>query len=191
MPKPPGLLNTQGNFSGRTEGRVFASSPGPFLAAVTARPKAPVIRLTPLIDVVFILLVFFMLAPRYTETTSISLKAPGHESKQEAEQQNQSPLNISANATPMIIQIKGDEILLNKQPMSIHALIESLRESETSITAPIQIQPLHPTRVQQLITLLDQLNASGIQPLQLKPAHDLKDETVPAVSDQEAARALP
>ena len=54
-----------------------ASALPPFRLANNARRRRPLISLTPLIDVVFILLVFFMLTSTFLDWRPIELNAPG------------------------------------------------------------------------------------------------------------------
>lgn len=151
-------------------------SPQVKLAEKQARRKA-VISLTPLVDVVFILLIFFMLASSFMEWRSLSLDTA-------AASQSSAP----SEQTPFIVAVDSDKLLLNGEAISLNALIEKAQIRQPSDQA-ISVQPLGETQVQQLITLLDALKAADIQPLKL--VDDPQWPVKPGRQAREARHALP
>lgn len=125
----------------------------PKLANFSRRTKAT-ISLTPLIDVVFILLVFFMLASNFMDWNSIALDGS---SANEAE---------SFEGPAFLVQVGTDTLQLNGTTIGVVQLIEQamLRQPMDQL---VLVQPLANTSVQSLVTLLDALNAVGIHPLKL------------------------
>jgi biopolymer transport protein ExbD len=116
--------------------------------------RKTIISLTPLIDVVFILLVFFMLASSFMDWHAINLDtAPAART-------------AVAETEPMVIAVRGDEVLLNNTPLALDALVAKALARQPA-DQPVSLQPLERTRVQQLVRVLDALNAAGIAPLKL------------------------
>lgn len=123
------------------------------LASKQARRKN-IISLTPLIDVVFILLVFFMLASSFMDWHTINLDTAPAASKAVAESE------------PLVIAVRGDEVLLNAEPLALDALVARTQARQPAEQA-VSLQPLNSTSTQQLVRVLDALNAAGIAPLKL------------------------
>ncbi|MFN2361114.1 MAG: ExbD/TolR family protein [Marinobacter sp.] len=123
------------------------------LAGKQARRKT-IISLTPLIDVVFILLIFFMLASSFMDWRALSLdtSAAGQPTPSEH--------------MPFVVQISEQNVQLNGDAVTLAALIDQAL-SRQSVDQPVSLQPLADTRVQSVVTVLDALNAAGVQPLKL------------------------
>lgn len=123
------------------------------LAEKQTRRKT-IISLTPLIDVVFILLVFFMLASSFMDWHAISLDtAPAART-------------AVAETEPLLIAVRGEQVLLNNTPVTLDALVAKALARQPA-DQPVSLQPLEQTRVQQLVRVLDALNKAGIAPLKL------------------------
>ncbi|MEM9102393.1 MAG: biopolymer transporter ExbD [Pseudomonadota bacterium] len=123
------------------------------LAKPTTRRKN-IISLTPLIDVVFILLVFFMLASSFLDWQTINLDTAPKASTMVDETQ------------PIRIAVKNDELFLNGKAMSLDRLIEQLKTRQPSEQS-VSLQPLEQTPTQALVNVLEALNQAGIKPLSL------------------------
>lgn len=123
------------------------------LAEPQRRQKA-LISLTPLIDVVFILLVFFMLASSFSDWRSLSLNNSASGQPAPAEQ------------TQFVVQISENKLRLNGEVTSQAALIEKARSRQPT-DRPVRLQPLADTPVQLVVKVLDAFGAAGIQPLEL------------------------
>ena len=123
------------------------------LSDKSARRKT-VISLTPLIDVVFILLVFFMLASSCMDWQSLSLdtSAAGEP--------------VDADSKPFIVEVGEQELRLNGDVISLDTLINKARFRVPADQA-VSLQPEADTRVQRMVDVLGALNAAGIQPLNL------------------------
>jgi len=124
------------------------------LADQRSRRKT-IISLTPLIDVVFILLVFFMLASSFLDWRTVSLDTRAA-----------STPAAPSEAVPIVVQIRGETLVLNGTPITLEALV---RQAQTRRPAdqPVSLQPLGETPVQPVIRVLDALDAAGVQPLAL------------------------
>ncbi|MEX1033152.1 MAG: biopolymer transporter ExbD [Cellvibrionaceae bacterium] len=126
------------------------------LAKLADRQKRrrTIISLTPLIDVVFILLVFFMLASSFLDWRTLALDTSA--ARQPAPSQQ----------TPFVVQILEDGVALNDEAITLEALIGKARNRQPADQA-VSLQPLASIRVQRTVQVLDALNAAGIQPLKL------------------------
>jgi biopolymer transport protein ExbD len=125
----------------------------PTLAAIQSRRKT-IISLTPLIDVVFILLVFFMLASSFMDWRSLALDTSAAGAPAPSEQ------------TPFVVQVSAEELRLNGEVMT-PALLINAAQSRQPAAQPVVLQPVAATQVQALVKVLDALQAAGVQPLQL------------------------
>jgi len=122
----------------------------------TAR-KRPLISLTPLIDVVFILLVFFMLASSFLDWRAIDLAAP-------------TKLTGGAGATDgaLLIEIQPDGLRLAAEPVSLGALTEQLRERIAARPEQrVLIKAHRGVPLQRTVDILDRLKAAGVEDVSL------------------------
>jgi len=140
------------------------------LADQSSRRKA-IISLTPLIDVVFILLVFFMLASSFMDWRTLSLDTAAAGEPAPAEQE------------AFVVAIHADELRLDGQRIDLATLIDRARARRPA-AQPVSLQPMTETRVQAVVRVLDALNAAGVGPLKLvdDPAWQ-GDEAAPAAGD--------
>jgi biopolymer transport protein ExbD len=111
--------------------------------------------LTPMIDVVFLLLVFFMLAARFGQDGAIVLSAGGSEAATEW------------TGPPRLIDIAPDALRLNGAAIDMQALEQALiRLSETK-SDPILLRPQGGADLQRLLDVMAVLNAAGFTGLSL------------------------
>ena len=79
--------------------------------------NSPLVDLSPLIDVVFLLLIFFMVSTRFKDDHGLNLSLPKSESKQATEQQQ------------LVIAIDREgKIVLGSETVAKPALIEKIQE---------------------------------------------------------------
>ena len=110
--------------------------------------KHSLISLTPLIDVVFILLIFFMLASSFAEWQFIELSVG-----------NTEEIRADSLRTSRIKLVSDDSFMLNDKEMRIVEIVSIVRERcRVNINHPIIIQPHEGVSLQSLVTILDQLN---------------------------------
>ena len=131
----------------------FSNPPGP-----RNRPRRRArVSLTPLIDVVFILLVFFMLASSFTEWRSIRLTSA--EAGGAA-----APGMVGA----MLVEVRPDGVRLSGRRMAPDALVERLAaRRETHPEMRVLVRPAGGVEMQRVVDLLDRLSAAGIARLDL------------------------
>lgn len=126
------------------------------------------INLTPLIDVVFLLLIFFMVSTSFKKETKITINLP--EATGEASEALPSSVDVSIT--------KGGEVyingqgLLNRQMDTIKSAIKSL---SLEISTPVVISPDEDAPVQAVINVMDaagQLGYKNIQIATQQPSED-------------------
>ena len=122
-----------------------------------ARRRSP-IGLTPLIDVVFILLLFFMLASSLTRLHAVAL-------------QSQSADGESGDSPPaLLLRVHADgELDLNGEPLATSELNATLaswltRRPDLSVI----VQPADRVNLQALLRVFDQLAEAGVPVLRLQ-----------------------
>ncbi|MDQ2093381.1 ExbD/TolR family protein [Rhodalgimonas zhirmunskyi] len=111
--------------------------------------------LTPMIDVVFLLLVFFMLASRFGQDVVIDL-----------------PIGSGAAETPYagpprLVEVRPEEIRLNGVPVGEEALADALAPLTEKPGDTIILRPAGGADLQRIVTLMEQLNGAGYTSLVL------------------------
>ncbi|SEQ59275.1 biopolymer transport protein ExbD [Amphritea atlantica] len=117
------------------------------------------ISLTPLIDVVFILLLFFMLSSTFSKTRQLELEAtsPGTQN-----------LMTEVNRLLLLTENRAD---LNGTIYTVDSTTFSQQLSAIANADGAVTLAAHPTvRVQQTIHIIDSLRAAGIVQLDLSPS---------------------
>lgn len=118
--------------------------------------RRPLISLTPLIDVVFILLVFFMLASSFLDWRTIDLNAPA-----EAEARG-------GMTGALLVEVRGDGLRLSGESVSLDSL--AARVGQRLARKPDQrvlIKPADGVVLQDAVRVLDRLTAAGVTDLSL------------------------
>jgi biopolymer transport protein ExbD len=110
--------------------------------------KRTFVNLTPLIDVVFILLIFFMLASNFSEWQFIELGIGETDE-----------MRVDSRSTSTI-KLKPEGIYeLNDAEMDVTKIIATVRERcRINISHPVIIQPYEGVALQSLVSLLDEIN---------------------------------
>lgn len=126
-------------------------------SSLTADPRRrQIISLTPLIDVVFILLVFFMLASSFLDWRSIELNTPGR---------SQGGERLEGT---LLIDIRQDGLRLSGEILSPEALFQRIRDLlEKNPGRRILVRPAEGVMMQDTVTLLDSLAVAGVTDLSL------------------------
>lgn len=116
------------------------------------------VSLTPLIDVVFMLLLFFLLASSFQRWHGLNLAGTGP-----AE-------DAAASPAVVLVRIQADGTLdLNGEPLAIDALAATLRRQlarREDLT--VIVEPAATLTLQPLVAVLEQLAAAGISRLHLQ-----------------------
>jgi len=136
------------------------SAPPPQRPATNARPlrgkrRAP-ISLTPLIDVVFILLVFFMLASSFIDWRAIELGAPAQ------------AVSGTSMEGALLVEVRADGLRLSGERMSLEALAARVRERlAVRADRTVLVKPAPGVPLQAAVDVLDRLASVGVTELSL------------------------
>lgn len=119
--------------------------------------KRPLISLTPLIDVVFILLVFFMLASSFQVWRAIELDAPH---------------GAGAAGAPMedvlLVEVRPDGLRLSSKPVSLDALVSGVgRRVTRQPDVRVLVKPVADVVLQDMVRVIDALAAAGVTEISL------------------------
>jgi biopolymer transport protein ExbD len=122
-----------------------------FRFAEPRRARRP--SLTPMVDVVFLLLVFFMLASRFGVDQTIAL----------------APLGTGAaySGPPRLVEIAPDVLRLNGVAITEAQLIEELGRLTETLSDTIVLRPAGGADVQRVVALMDRLQTAGFTTLSL------------------------
>ncbi len=114
--------------------------------------RRSLISLTPLIDVVFILLVFFMLAASFHDWRAIDLGAP-------AKTASQKPPSLEKS---VLIEVRANDLRVSGETVSLQGLKAKLSPLLSNSKAPrIFIRPDRGVALQQAVRVLDLLSEIG------------------------------
>lgn len=106
-----------------------------------------------MIDVVFLLLVFFMLASRFGMDTSVELVLAGQ--------------GAAYSGPPRLVEIYPAEIRLNGQPTTLDGLADALRPLVEQPDDIVVLRPREGADFQQTIAVVDRLTVDGYAHLTL------------------------
>jgi biopolymer transport protein ExbD len=110
--------------------------------------------LTPLVDVVFLLLVFFMLAARFGVDRAIPLSAAGEGGGGYA-------------GAPRLVDVTPDQIRLNGQPVALSELGARLAPLMAGPNAAVILRSRDGATLDTVVRVLDRLGAEGYRRLVL------------------------
>ncbi|MFK7837116.1 MAG: ExbD/TolR family protein [Sulfitobacter sp.] len=126
------------------------------------RPARALISLVAMIDVLLILLVFFMVTSTYLDLDMIPAVAP--------EQTASQPSTTSADpAVPLLIRIGAEgQPVVRGQVLSLIALDELLRTRlEAAPASPVMILPTGVAKTQSLVSVMDVATRAGVRNLRV------------------------
>nr|VFJ57630.1 MAG: outer membrane transport energization protein ExbD [Candidatus Kentron sp. FW] len=142
------------------------------------KKRRAVITLTPLIDVVFILLVFFMLASSFLDWRSIpmqtSLPSTNHPKLSDDQ--------------PLLVSVSETRTRFNGQVMDVEAMLPLLHQRfAADPEAMVHVKPLGDTSLQAVIAVLDRLQADGISRMTMIRDRAWSDESEEGVHENHSA----
>ena len=126
------------------------------------KKKSPDISLeiTPLVDVIFLLLIFFVLSTQFIDLKTMSIDLPSIDKKTMSDlPENRVKIEIS----------KEGEVLINNTTISEFSL-KSLNEELSLIPSNIKtaiISADSDTRYQYIVTIMESLNSNGFKNIQI------------------------
>lgn len=113
------------------------------------RPRRP--SLTPLIDVVFLLLVFFMLASRFGGESALGLGAGG---------------GVEGwSGPPRLVDVEREKVRLNGAAVTVEGLPDALAPLVDDMDDPVVLRVAADADVQALATVLSSLDTAGFRRL--------------------------
>ena len=97
------------------------------MAFLRKKPEDPKVELTPMVDVVFLLLIFFMISTTFIETSGISIKLPQSSAKTLVQKPEEIKIYLS----------RGGEVVFKDKRMSVEqlaALLLTYRDKAADMT---------------------------------------------------------
>ena len=114
------------------------------------------ISLTPLIDVVFILLVFFMLASSFLDWRSIDLSTPGR------------AVAAASSDASLLVEVHPGGLHLSGEHVSLDALAARVGERlDRNADQRVLVRPEAGVALQEVVAVLDRLAEAGVADLSL------------------------
>ena len=128
------------------------------MALLTKKKKYIEINVAPLIDIVFLLLIFFMLTSEFTDFKTIDMISP-----------NQSSTSIQKNDLPIIINLSENGLVeIDKMEIKLEDLSETIQmKLMNSKNKKIVISTLNETKINNLIIVVDTIRSLGIENIAL------------------------
>lgn len=120
------------------------------------REREPDINLTPLIDVVFLLLIFFMVSTTFERSSELAIELP--EATSPPEQQEREAIEVAIDASGRFY-VNGTE-LINTQPSSVKQALS--RAAAGRDDAPIVISADGRSPHQAVVTVMDAARQLGL-----------------------------
>ncbi|MDB9971471.1 biopolymer transporter ExbD [Alphaproteobacteria bacterium] len=116
------------------------------------------INIAPLIDIVFLLLIFFMLASEFTDFKTIDMVSPNQSNKEINKTKLPIIIELSENG---IININNKEIAFNKLSIIVADMLTNKKINKVVISTPNE------TKVNVLIKIVDIIRSLGIENIAL------------------------
>ena len=128
------------------------------MTLLTKKKKNIEINVAPLIDIVFLLLIFFMLTSEFTDFKTIDMISP-----------NQSSTSIQNNDLPIIINLSENGLVeIDKIEIKLEDLSETIQmKLLNSNNKKIVISTLNKTKINNLIIVVDTIRSLGIENIAL------------------------
>jgi len=128
------------------------------MALLIKKKKSIDINVAPLIDIVFLLLIFFMLTSEFTDFKTIDMISP-----------NQSSASIEKKNLPIIINLSEEGLIeVDKAEVKLENLSEIIQmKLINSKNKKIVISTLNETKINNLIIVVDMIRSLGIENIAL------------------------
>ncbi len=124
------------------------------------------IGITPLIDIVFLLLIFFMLTSRFVVQEGIEVDLPVTEQVH----------RLSGNEVHLIFITEGGGIFFEGRYLSLEELAGAIsRRDETWFTKPFEIRSDRRTPVQSMVRVLEVLRDGGARKVTIGTDHEFPE----------------
>ena len=124
----------------------------------TKEKKNIEINVAPLIDIVFLLLIFFMLASEFTDFKTIDMASPNQINTETNKPDLPIIIELSENG---IININSKEVKLNELSEIINEKLNNKKDNKVVVSTPNE------TKVNVLIKVVDTIRSLGIENIAL------------------------
>ena len=131
----------------------IARRPSGLFARAERRRRPHLIRITPLIDVVFILLVFFMLSSSFAQRRALELETTG-------------PGTPGGLRGALLVEVRRDGLRLSGEAVSLDQLAASVAARVARDPGQrVLVRPGPEVTLQPLVAVLDRLEEAGVRRL--------------------------
>lgn len=113
------------------------------------------INITPMLDVVFIMLIFFIVTTSFVKETGLEVSRPGKTPPEEINK-DESPIVVKIDRSSLI-SVKGRIV----EPLAVEANLE--REKAEKPDSPLIVAAHPDADTEALVTILDAAKAAGIE----------------------------
>jgi biopolymer transport protein ExbD len=132
------------------------------------RPKEePELSMTPLIDVVLLLLIFFMVSTTFIDESRIKIQLP-QAGTAPAPQQQRDPIEITVTASGEFRV--DDQVLLNNSPATLSAAVSKVAGERRDL--PITIRADARATHQSVVTAMDVVGRLGFRAINIATVND-------------------
>lgn len=114
------------------------------------------INITPMLDIVFIMLIFFIVTTSFVKEQGLEVSRPSREPPEEVHKQDKDPIVVRIDASSMI-SVKGRVL----ERGAVQANLE--REKAEKPVSPLIVAAHPEADTQALVTILDAAQAVGIE----------------------------
>jgi len=135
-----------------------------------SRPE-PDVNLTPLIDVVFLLLIFFMVSTSFVKQSQITIRLPEAEATAMVEEP---PEQIDIMITEQGTYLVNGRELINNRPETIRNALQRVSAGNTSL--PLTISADANARHQHVVTAMDVAGRLGFVRISIATVDDPVDD---------------
>jgi biopolymer transport protein ExbD len=129
--------------------------------------EEPEMNLTSLIDVVLLLLIFFMVSTTFVDESRIKLQLP-QASTEPAAEQKKDPIEVAVTATGEY-RVNG-QVLINTSPSTLSAAVSKLAGEKRDL--PITIRADARATHQAVVTAMDVLGRLGFRAISIATVND-------------------
>ena len=113
------------------------------------------INITPMLDIVFIMLIFFIVTTSFVKETGLEVSRPS----------STPPMEVKQDKGPIVVKINSGSLISVKgrilEPRAVQANLE--REKAEKPTSPLIVAAHPDADTQALVTILDAAKAVGIE----------------------------
>lgn len=137
-----------------------------------ARPKEePEVNMTSLIDVVLLLLIFFMVSTSFVKQSKISIRLPQADSTAVVEDV---PMQLDIMITEDGVLLVNGRELVNNRPETLRNALQKLSNGDTNL--PLTISADANARHQYVVTAMDVAGKMGFVKISIATVNDAADQ---------------